>query len=558
VNTARRVYLYAIAFVAIGVLLTGLAGLLQVALQVLVEALAPPLVAVGRRDLRGDVSFSGALTAAGLLVWLIHWWLADRAVRQPGDAGLAERGSALRRLYLYGALLVGGLILLFALRELATDLSTLAFGGLTLVDVISGRVLSPLSLVLTTGLLWLYHWRVADRDRRLVPEADASATLRRWFVYVLAFVGLLVLLFGAAGLIETVWRSLVTPIAAIGPDVLPVEVADRLGSIVAGLALWVPAWRWSAAWLVRDDARDPESRAVLRKVYLYVVLAIAVTWTVWDAGQILYGLLRIALVGVDAVGGGGGVLRGLAEPTAAALVFGVAWLYHARVVGHEAALAGEAREQATIRWLYEYLVSLVTLAVFAVGVGGTLDTVLDLLVQPRAVRPTNWWEDRISLFTTLIAVGLPLWLLYWRRLQREVGSGSPLARGSIVRRIYLLLAFAGAVLTLLFSGAYALYQLIRLGLGEAWTAGQTTDLLIAVSAAAVAALLLVYHLGVFRADAASAPAAPPEPDGQPIRAVAVIRARDAAAYAALRQLLADRPVPGVEVELRVSAPDAPV
>jgi hypothetical protein len=554
-NVARRVYLYAIAFVALGVLLTGLAGLLQVALQALLELLLPPVVAVGRRDLRGDVSFSGALAATGLLVWLIHWWLADRAVRRPGEPGLLERGSALRRLYLYAVLLVGGLILLFALRELAIDLFTLAFGRLTTAEVLVGRVVGPLSLALTAGPLFLYHWRVAARDRELVPEAEAGATLRRWFVYGLAFVALLLLLFGAAGLVETLWRSLAATSVAIGPDILPVEVAGRLGSIVAGLVVWLMAWRWSAAWLARDDAPDAESRSVLRKVYLYLVLAIAVTWTVWDLGQILYGLLRVALIGADAVGGGNGILRRLAEPTAAALVFGVAWLFHARVLAREAAMAGEARQQATIRFFYEYLVALVALVVFAIGVGGTLATVLDLLVQPGAVRPTNWWEDQISLFTTLAAVGLPIWLIYWRRLEREVHAGSALARGSIVRRIYLLLAFAGAVLTLLFSGAYTLYQLIRLALGEAWTAGQTTDLISAASAAAVAGLLLVYHLGVFRRDARSTPVSSTD---EPIRAVALIRARDAAAYEAFRQRLIGHGVAGIEVDLRVTPPDPAV
>jgi hypothetical protein len=555
VNVARRVYLYAIAFVAIGVLLTGLAGLLQVALQTLLEQVLPPLVAVGRRDLRGDVSFSGALVATGLLVWLIHWWLADRAVRRPGADGLIERGSALRRLYLYAVLLVGGLILLFAVRELVIDLFTLAFGGLTAADVLVGRVLGPLSLSLTAGPLWLYHWRVAAQDRRAVAETGASATLRRWFVYGIAFVALLVLLFGAAGLIETLWRSTVAPVAAIGPDVLPVEVAGRLGSILAGLAVWLAAWRWSAGWLARDEAPDAESRSVLRKVYLYLVLAVAVTWTVWDLGQILYGLLKVALIGAEAVGGANGVLLRLAEPTAAALVFGVAWLFHARVVGHEAALAGEVRQQATIRWLYEYLVALVALVLFAIGVGGTLATVLDLMFQPGAVRATNWWQDQISLYTTLAAVGLPIWLLYWRRLEGEVRGGSALARGSIVRRIYLLLAFAGAVLTLLFSGAYTLYQLIRLALGEGWTAGQTTDLLSAASAASVAGLLLVYHLGVFRRDARSAPVSSGD---RMVRAVATIRASDAAAYEAFRQRLVAHGVAGVEVELRVTPPDPAV
>jgi hypothetical protein len=551
VNVARRAYLYGIALVALGVLLTGLAGLLDLALSVGVERSIGGVAAVGRRDLRGDVSYSGALAASGLIVWLIHWWLADRAVRRP--EGIAERASALRRLYLYAVLLVGGLILLFAMQAVVADLLRLAFGRLTAVQVVTGSLLSPLALALTCGALWLYHRRVAATDRAAAPEIGVGATLRRWFVYGVAFVALLLLLFGAAGLIRALWEALVPVGTATGPDPLPLEVADRLGAIVAGLVGWLAAWRWSNDWLVRDQA-DPEIRSTLRKVYLYAVLAIAVTWTVWDAGQILYGLLRVTLLGIGPAGGSNGLLRGLAEPTAAALVFGVAWLYHARVVRHEAALAGEAGRQLTIRLLYEYLVGVVALGAFATGVGGTLDTLLDLLFQPGALRPTNWWEDRISLFATLVAVGLPLWLLYWRRLDREAAA-APAARGSVVRRVYLLVAFAGSVLALLFGGAFALYQLIRLLLGESWSAAQTSDMVHAASVSAVAALLLAYHLSVLRRDAAAAPAPPPEVQPGEVRATAVVRARDGAAYDAFRRMLAAQPVAGVEVELRVDPPE---
>src|SRR6185436_2866590 len=103
---------------------------------------------------------------------------------------------------------------------------------------------------------------------------------------------------------------------------------------------------------------------------------------------------------------------------------------------------------------------------------------------------THWWAERISLFATLVAVGLPLWAAYWGRLQRE--ALEPLAREALVRRIYLFLVFALAVLTLLGSGAFAVYQLLRLTLGDTWTASATSELITAASASAVAALFLTY------------------------------------------------------------------
>jgi hypothetical protein len=547
VNVARRVYLYAIALVALGVLVTGLSGLLEVGLETAVERLLPPSGVVGQPDLRSRVSFSGALALAGLLVWLVHWWLAERPIRRAGPAGRLERGADLRRLYLYAVLLVGGLICLFALRTLLADLFVAALGRLTGPELATGRLIRPFSLLITVGVFWLYHWRVSAVDRALAPEVGTSASLRRLFVYGLAFVALLMLLSGASGLASTVWDEMTRPRDAtvVGRDFLGPLIAGHVGSVLASLVVWLAAWRWSAAFLVAPPDADPESRSVLRKLYLYLVLAIAVAWTVWNGGQILYGFLRLALLGGRSPGGWSGVLHDLGDPLSAALVFGVAWLYHARVVVGEAALAGERREQATIRWLYEYLASLVGLAAVAFGVGGTLATIVDLLVQPGAVRPTNWWEDRVSLFATLAAVGLPLWLAYWTRLQRE--APTPHARGSVVRRIYLLAVFALAVLTMLSSGVFTLYQLMRLALGERWSAGQTTDLISAVSAAAVATVLLVYHLRVFREDAANAP---PAVGGDPVLAVALVRAPDAEALRALQRTL-DRHAPaGVELDLR--------
>jgi hypothetical protein len=199
-----------------------------------------------------------------------------------------------------------------------------------------------------------------------------------------------------------------------------------------------------------------------------------------------------------------------------------------------------------IRWFYSYLVAVIGLAALAVGIGGTIATLLDLAIQPLAARPTAWWQDHISLFATLAAVGLPVWLAFWLPIQEEATHLA--ARRSVVRRIYLFLIFGATVLTLLISGVFALYQVVRLTLGEAWTSGQTTDTLSALSALFVAALLLVYHLGLLRAESGA-----PEAQSEAPHLISITaRSADAAQLQAYRrELLANAPL-GIDLQIEGS------
>jgi hypothetical protein len=45
-------------------------------------------------------------------------------------------------------------------------------------------------------VIWAFHFRIAARDRAAVGESGASATLRRWYMYVVLLAGLLVMLTG--------------------------------------------------------------------------------------------------------------------------------------------------------------------------------------------------------------------------------------------------------------------------------------------------------------------------------------------------------------------------
>jgi hypothetical protein len=495
---ARRVYLYGIAFATIWMLVNGLAGLLQVALVVLVQAVIAPNVIAPGNGFTDEVSFYGALTGIGLVTWIVHWGLAIRAAtRDPLD----ECRSALRKLYLYGVLFVGGLIFLYQFRQLVVDMFGVVVGTVTNNDLATGELIEPLAMLTITGLFWAYHLRGVQRDRDVVPEVGAAATIRRWCFYGLAWVGLMVLLFGMAGLLARLLDLAIPPEgrAADSGRWLALDMSSRIASAVTGLIVWLGAWTWTSRAFARATGPDPERDSVLRKVYLYGVLLLSVSWTVWNVAQALYLLMRSVLIPSQA-GALWSTVRGdLGDTVANVLVFGMAWAYHAQVVKREAAAAPEHQRQSAIRWIYGYIVALVGAITFGAGLSGTLATLLDLLANPGVTGGEYWWQERLSLFATMIVVGLPIWLISWFRLQREVVAS--VARRSLARRIYLFLALGITVLTLLASGAYTLYQILRVALGERWTASNTSDLIDAASAAIVAGLLLAYHLRVFQGDA---------------------------------------------------------
>jgi hypothetical protein len=547
VPVIRRLYLYTIAFVALGMLLLGSVQLLQTLLETAAESIGDGPAAIGPSLIRQRVSFAIALALMGLVGWTIHWWLAGRSLREGSEAAL-ERSSTIRHLYLYAVLFVGGVLVLGAGSGLAHDLLRALLGESTRAALISGAIVDPAVLLLVTGALWVYHARVTAADRAFDPGAGGSATLRRWFIYGLSFCSLLAFVLALGGLVETLW--------SVGSGFLPgapIPVADTglfaakaisgSAGALGALVVWLATWQWSRSWLTRSDGLDPESASVLRKVYLYLVLGGAVAATTWAAGFTLHQLLRVLLVPERGGLGSTEMIRGVGPALAAVLVFGITWAYHARALRWELSLTREAPRQSNIRWFYSYLVAAIGLVAVAIGIAGTIATLLDLAIQPMAARPLGWWQDQLSVFATLAVVGLPVWLAYWLPLQRE--AAEPAARRSIVRRIFLFLVFGATVLTLLFSGVFALYQVVRLGLGEAWTSGQTTGTLSALSALCVAALLLVYHLGLLRTETGARQA----PSAITYTLSVTARSRDPAQLEVFRRVMLARVPPVVELEV---------
>src|SRR5690606_14661930 len=185
VQIARRLYIYFIAAVSLAMLAVGLMNLLRIGLAQIAIALGwSEVILEPGKAIRRQVSLWAAVSIVALPVWLLHWWLAERAALRPNAEGEAERGSTVRALYV-SAVLAGSFIAWF-------------FAGTALVRRLLGEVLDapeptgslagPLALVLVSASIWVYHAGVRRGDAAAVEMRGAAAWAPRLYRYAAAFI----------------------------------------------------------------------------------------------------------------------------------------------------------------------------------------------------------------------------------------------------------------------------------------------------------------------------------------------------------------------------------
>jgi hypothetical protein len=102
----------------------------------------------------------------------------------------------------------------------------------------------------------------------------------------------------------------------------------------------------------------------------------------------------------------------------------------------------------TAKRVFLYLVSLVALALLAVGSGWLLSLCFDLLVAQIAVAPikSSFNSQQLSLGLAMILIGGGLWLGFWRNIQKGVAA-DPVEIGTPFRKLYLNFVQLEAALT---------------------------------------------------------------------------------------------------------------
>ncbi len=499
----RRLYLFIVSAISLGMVTSGAA-----ALGGSVIDLAFGNAPFGASQ-RAFIATSAAVLLVGLPVWALHWSAAQRlAVRDP-----AERSSTLRRLYLYvvlAALLVTSAIFASRLLEQLLDpiASTASFDG--------SEVATAAWQLAVVFVFWRHHSRIADVDREAVGEARGSATLRRWYVYGVQFVAVLSTLFGARELLISV---LISPGSLNGPT----GIAGTVGRALAWLVVWVGLARWTG----RDPLLANDRSSTLRAVQSFLVVGFGVALVLSETSRLLYYLLATAL-GVESPGGIASLEFGvLAGPLSTMLVFGGAWAAMRSRLRQDAG-EGESPRQAGARRLYQHLVAFLALATLATGLATLLDTLLEASIPPSLTT----WRDVLSFALTLIAVGLPLWLLHWKP-QPVQGE-----RFALSRRLYLFATLAGCVLALLIGGATLIKSVLDAALAASFD-GLAKLISPALSAVLVASVLGAYHWRILRQDGAERALAEAPPKSMPSEHLVI--EVSGATEADLRQALASLP-----------------
>jgi hypothetical protein len=474
----RRLFVYLVGAAAL-ILLT--AGLVLLGGTILLFAFNDPTADTSRSQL----AYYSAMVIAGLLVWTPAIVYSQRLARDP-----FERTSALRRLYLYWACLVNSVAAMVAI--------SIALGQLlvTVLDVPPFTYLSAAqagwAAVVFTAV-WGFHFWMAWRDRAAVGEEGASATLRRWYMYVALLVGLLTLLAGTQVSLQGGWYRLATgnpyPTSFLSTDV---------GQMIAGLLLWGVHARVIA---IRHISEDRHS--TLRALEGFIAVAISIGVALFGASQILYYALARAL-GVDNPGGAGtDVVAALAGPGSQLLVYGIAWVLISRRLARDAGTQ-EAERQAGIRRLYTNLASLISLGAWAWGAALLLWTLLEQAEAPLIGVHAGDWKNSISIAVTLLVVGLAVWAAHWRHAPWAAD------RQSLSRKLYVWAALLGSVLAVL-GGAVGMINAV---LQQVFSATPRLDSESNLDFAHYLAVILVavgvgiYHYTVLRGDGAARPPKP--------------------------------------------------
>jgi uncharacterized protein DUF5671 len=508
----RRLYIYLVSLASLAVLAFGLANLGSTVLLLL---LSSPDAQSSRTQLAG---FTATVVVA-FPVWAVHMWFGRRFARRDP----AERASAIRRLYLYLACVGSSIGTAIAVAVAVTNLLQQQLDGFNFDRVVVAQA-AWVGLVLL--LIWALHYRVASRDRAAVGEQGASATLRRWYMYLALVVGLFMLLIGAQGVIQAAWVKALTSTQFTNQS-----ISASAGLLVAGLLLW-----GFHAQVLATSHLDDDRKSTLRAVEGFIAVGVCIVVALIGASQILYYGVARAL-GVENPGGlGNDILAGLAQPASYVLVYGPAWFLIRRRLALDAA-SGEAARQAGMRRLYTNLVALVSMGALAVGAADLLAALAQAAESPIIGVPAPDWKDPVSLGVTLLIVGAAVWLAHWRRVPWLED------RQALARRLYLWAVLLASVLAVLGGAIGVLYVVFQQAFSAHPRLNDPANLSFGQSLAVVvvAAAVGIYHWRVLRSDASTRPAKA-ERRGAPVVAVPAAPAE---------HLHADEVAPGTHYELSV-------
>ncbi|MES2210194.1 MAG: DUF5671 domain-containing protein [Chloroflexota bacterium] len=506
-QTIRRIYLYVMSGIALGVIGVGLSMLLEVILTSSGVLQHPFETFIG--ESRQRLSQAIALLGVGVPVWAAHWWFVQRGLSSTRPGHDDERGSAIRALYL-------SIVLLISLVSWVNGAIGLAQAVLANLFRVSPTffIVDPVNAAtaLSVGLgAWVFHGLVRRRDLAAGPAHEAAAWLPRLYLYGVALGALVV----AAGALESIIVALVSASPAEG-DYQGVSLLGSSITLVGWGIAWLGHWRYTSSLVAADDWRGSQERlSRTRLAALIATIFIAAGFTLTGIARTIEAFIRPVL-GLEP--GGNESWAGLiAAPLGIAVPWAIAWFAHARWLHREPASADALRGTHVSR-IESHGVAAVALAFGAVAFAWLLGLAMDTLFGGiRTSDPAGFpWRAEFATWLSMAVVGLAIWAWQWSIVVNRRRSDPEDEANSTIRRTFLYLTMAVALVAGLGSATVILYRVVGSLLGATLTGNAISELSTPLGAVLVAAAVLVYHGLQLRRDqtlrreapAVSAPAAP--------------------------------------------------
>ena len=352
------------------------------------------------------------------------------------------------------------------------------------MEIIFGLVSNIIPLAIIGLIIYaIVQWR-RRRDGLEVVDTGIG-TVRRLYFYVVSFVALMMAVNGLVQIGQYVLEAL------FGDDVLSpsrTRLAVGLSLAIVGLPIWGFHWRLIQQYV---GELPVERRSLVRKLYIYGVLAVAV------------GLVIVSSVGLLQWAFGSRSFSGY--HWAAVIIWPMVWAFNWRL---ESVEGQPTSETLAIRRLYIYLASLVTLVMVAAGLGRVVHIILleayESLVTLPLLIPTGsgLWREPMRSALAVFLVGSVAWGTHWLYFARR-------DYGALLRQIYIyIFAMVGGVVTVLVSLGLILYGVLvwLMGVQDHDSAAAHFRFLPgALASLSIGAGLLAYHWMVARQEAQVSP-----------------------------------------------------
>ena len=490
--TVKRLYIYGVMGVALVPLLVGLTDLARLLLEALTE-LAGVQTSSGSRLAREDLSRALALVATAAPIWAVHLWLLRRSFRGPEANVEDERASAARATYFFLVLVVT----FAAVLSNATAVLDLVLAE-ALLGAYDGEGLGAIASLFVVGTAWVTHLWWRGTDLRRSPQRTAGDWLTRLYLYGVLFATTMMALFALSTVITQTMLEIVAVRPAWGSaSAWQENISAALSVGVVAVAGWLVHWSLSGRLLRAPEPMGTSHRGSRTRTgyFLGVVLVSAIV--VLSLAALCVTLVLTAFTGLARDDADGRLFEAVAGPLSLIAVFLAAWWWHRRRASVEASMfGGEVRLRSVIR-ATRLVVAIVGLAGVAVGFVWGLQLLLDTIGTPttRDLIPRSTLTVAIPALATAL-VGLVMWLPAWLRSQQERNRTGVEAATATARRTYLLLVSGVAVLAVMGSLGWLIFEAIRQLLGI----GPINDTSWPISVLAVASVGLAYHLLELRSD----------------------------------------------------------